>query len=61
MRQRCGIVGIGLYTSAKTIEELRSNAKQLLDACDKPVISNKEYEREPPDPDDDDEDEEDED
>jgi hypothetical protein len=52
------MIGIGgVFNEGKTIEDMRGLAKQLMDACDRPVIEMTEYEYEATEEDDDDEDE----
>ena len=62
MRQRCGMVGIdSVFNDGATIDDLRSFAEQLLDACDRPIINMTAYEYEDAEDDDDDEEDEDDD
>lgn len=54
--QRCGMTGIGgLFNEGASIKDMESFARGLLAACNEPVISMTEHEREPPSEDDDDE------
>lgn len=53
MRQRCGMGPI--FNSGKSLDDMRNLARQLLEACDKPIINLTEYEYEEGDDDDEEE------
>jgi len=54
-RQRRGMIG-GVFNEGATIDEMKTLARDLLRACDDPIISMLEYEHEGSDDEDDDED-----